>query len=263
MKFIGIDLGWQSGPSGLSCLELKADALKLTHLDRKDTLEQVLDWVDAIVPNSSSPTPAIIAIDAPLRISNQTGIRLADRQAHKHFGKHHAGCYPVSLNSPFATKLVQFSQTLEQRGFSHAPTITARKLGRYQIEVFPHPASIQLFQLSQILKYKKGRLAQRAAALSQLKTLILSELPKQEPALVIAQLPSIPTTGKALKAAEDKLDSILCAYIAAHWWYWGERRNGVLGDRTSNDTSYIIVPSPSQAPVSLISESNNSVKQHL
>ena len=46
-------------------------------------------------------------------------------------------------------------------------------------------------------------------------------------------------TGAELKAAEDKLDSLICAYVAAYWWYWGEQRNLVLGDVS---TGYIITP---------------------
>lgn len=263
MKFLGLDLGWQSGPSGVCCLEMVEGTLTLTQLSRKDTLEEVLDWIDAIAPvvtevysspaSPASPAyassaPAIIAVDAPLLIPNQTGMRLPDRLAHKYFGKYHAGCYPANLNRPFAARLVQFGLSLEQRGFEHAPTIAPQTSGRYQVEVFPHPATIQLFNLSQILKYKKGRLAQRAEALAQLRDYILTVLPKHDPPLIIKQLPAIPSNGKALKAVEDQLDSVICAYVAAHWWYWGEARNGVLGDRTSG---YIIVPSPPQAPVSL------------
>ncbi|MDY6902666.1 MAG: hypothetical protein SWZ49_32035, partial [Cyanobacteriota bacterium] len=36
MKFLGIDLGWQSQPSGLCCLELIDGKLLLQDLDRKD-----------------------------------------------------------------------------------------------------------------------------------------------------------------------------------------------------------------------------------
>ncbi|MGQ9866368.1 MAG: DUF429 domain-containing protein, partial [Pseudanabaenaceae cyanobacterium] len=45
-----------------------------------------------------------------------------------------------------------------------------------------------------------------------------------------------------LKDLEDRLDSLLCAYIGAHWWYWGPTRNRVLGDRTHG---YIVIPAPS------------------
>jgi predicted RNase H-like nuclease len=49
----------------------------------------------------------------------------------------------------------------------------------------------------------------------------------------------MPTSVATLKALEDKLDALLCAYIGAHWWYWGIERNLVLGDRT---TGYIVIP---------------------
>jgi predicted RNase H-like nuclease len=248
MKFIGIDLGWQSGPSGLCVMEWVEGSLVLQALDRKDTLTEVLDWVDAHAP---TPQPAILAIDAPTLIPNETGMRLPDRLAHKHFGKYHAGCYPANLGRPFAKRIVRFGQDLEARGFLHAPTIEAMQPGRYQIEVFPHPATIQLFNLAQILKYKKGRLAERAQALGELRSHILTQLPQQNPPLVIADLPLIPTTGRALKALEDQLDSIICAYVAAHWWYWGTTanpsiRNWVMGDL---ETGYIVIPCPLGSPV--------------
>jgi hypothetical protein len=54
-----------------------------------------------------------------------------------------------------------------------------------------------------------------------------------------SNLPEIPTSIATLKALEDQLDALLCAYIGAHWWYWGRERNLVLGDRT---TGYIVIP---------------------
>lgn len=246
MKFLGIDLGWISGPSGLCCLELVGDGLVLQSLERKSTLDDVLVWVDAVTRDD---VPAIIAVDAPTLIPNETGMRSPDRLAHKYFGKYHAGCYPANLGRPFAARLVKFGLDLESRGFQHASTIEPQKPGRYQIEVFPHPATIQLFNLSQILKYKKGRLAERGKALGELRQLILTQLPQHTPPLIIEHLPEIPTTGKALKDLEDKLDSIICAYVAAHWWFWGTQRNGVMGTRAEG---YIVVPCPTSAPVPVL-----------
>ncbi|MEM9007327.1 MAG: DUF429 domain-containing protein [Cyanobacteria bacterium P01_F01_bin.86] len=243
MKFLGIDLGWQSGPSGLCCLDLLEGSLVLRALDRKATLDEVLVWVDEMAPESE---PAIIAVDAPTLIPNETGMRIPDRLAHKYFGKYHAGCYPANLGRPFAERLVRFGLDLESRGFQHAPTMDAQRPGRYQIEVFPHPATIQLFNLPQILKYKKGRLAERGKALGELRAYILSALSQHDPPLLIDDLPAISATGKALKALEDKLDSIICAYVAAHWWLWGVSRNFSLGDLTEG---YIVVPAPPNAPV--------------
>jgi len=47
---------------------------------------------------------------------------------------------------------------------------------------------------------------------------MLSRLPLLHPALSL-RLPGVPNTGH-LKPVEDQIDAVLCAYIAAHWWYW-------------------------------------------
>lgn len=248
MRFIGVDLGWQSGASGLCCLALDGNSsrnstsLVLKALDRQATVEEVLLWIDEMAP---ADEPAVVAVDAPTLIPNETGMRVPDRLAHKHFGKYHAGCYPANLGRPFAARLVKFGRDLEARGFVHAPTIEAKKIGRYQVEVFPHPAMVQLFNLPKILKYKKGRLAERRIGLGELRSHILTQLPQQYPPLRINDLPAIPEKGKDLKALEDKLDSIICAYVAAHWWIWGSDRNYVLGNLQDG---YIVVPCPPNAP---------------
>lgn len=251
MKFIGIDLGWSSGASGLCCLNWENDRLQFIECDRKQSVNDILAWIDTQI----SPTePAIIAVDAPTIIANLTGMREADKLTHKHFGRYHAGCYPANLSRPFAQKTVEFGLCLEARGFVHSPTIEAKKLGRYQIEVYPHPATINLFKLDRIIKYKKGKLAERQLELMKLCQYILDILPSLEPSLNLScstgKMPlncgtgilpvsETPTSVATLKALEDQLDALLCAYIGAHWWYWGIERNLVLGDRA---TGYIVIP---------------------
>lgn len=241
MKFLGIDLGWVSGASGLCCLDWQA-GLQLLDLDRRESIADVLAWVDTWVPPGES---GMIAVDAPTLISNTTGMRLADRLAHRCFGRYHAGCYPANLSRPFATRTTSFGLSLEARGFAHAPILQPCQPGRYQIEVFPHAATIHLFNLQRILKYKKGRLAERRVGLSQLRHLILKDLPTLEPRLEPLDLPGVPVVGRALKDLEDRLDSLICAYVAAHWWYWGLERNWVLGSDAPEDcytAGYIVVP---------------------
>ncbi len=241
MKFLGIDLGWKSQPSGLCYLELIDNQLEIRDLDRQEAIADILTWIDSCVQPQE---PALIAVDAPTLIPNATGSRLPDKLSHKYFGKYHAGCYPANLGLAFAERTVNFGLELESRGFIHAPTIEPQKPGRYQIEVFPHPAIVNLFNLERILKYKKGRLSDRRLELTKLYNHILNILPTLQPPLHSLRLcgsfiSEIPHTGAALKAVEDQLDSLICAYVAAHWWYWGEQRNLVLGDRT---TGYIVTP---------------------
>ena len=243
MKFIGVDLGWSRSASGLCCLTWQNNQLKIAELTTVLEIDRCFDAIDCCIPKD---TPGLIAIDAPTIITNQTGMRLCDRLTHKYFGRYHAGCYPANLGLKFAPRTTGFSQGLLNRGFAHAPTIKPQQLGRYQIEVFPHPATINLFGLERILKYKKGRIADRRCELIKLRGYITDILPNLEPELSLSSLDKIPAiaakqTGKELKAIEDRLDSLICAYVAAYWWYWGEARNMVLGDL---DEGFIVIPKP-------------------
>lgn len=244
MKFIGVDLGWKSGASGLCALEWQDQKLVLLSLDCILELEAIFTWINTWIPVQE---PGLIAVDAPTLIPNLTGMRLPDKLTHKYFGRYHAGCYPANLSRPFAQRTVSFGKQLECLGFTHAPTIIPQAWGRYQIEVFPHPAMVHLFGLERILKYKKGKLAEKTQGLKQLHTYICQVLPKLEPPLVLPQALDVdiffdqPLNTKTLKRKEDQLDSLICAYIGAYWWYWGKARNWVLGDET---TGYIVVPAP-------------------
>jgi predicted RNase H-like nuclease len=241
-RFLGVDLGWQSGPTGLCCLHMAADRLELVALDRLQTTADILAW---IAHWTEGATNAVVAVDAPTLIPNEAGMRLPDRLAHKHFGRYDAGCYPANRGRPFAAKLIAFGLALEALGFEHRPHSEPKPEGRFQLEVFPHPVTVHLFGLSKILKYKKGTLAQRRPELQKLRQYQLDVLPTLDPALTLqeADLPEIPTTGAAMKAVEDQLDALTCAYAAAHWWVWGLERNWVLGDVSEG---YIVVPAPAR-----------------
>ncbi|MEC4982871.1 MAG: DUF429 domain-containing protein [Oscillatoria sp. PMC 1068.18] len=241
MKFLGIDLGWTSGETGLCCLSWENNQLKILDLSRKQQLSAIFSWIETWV---GVDEPGLIAVDAPTLIPNLTGMRLPDKLTHKYFRRYHAGCYPANLSRPFAERTVGFGVSLEQRGFVHAATIEPQKLGRYQIEVYPHPAIVNFFGLNRILKYKKGNLAQRKAELSKLRQYITEILPQRKPFLSISPFSALTCNfdslkGRELKAVEDQLDSLICAYIGAYYWYWGEERNLILGDTT---TGYIVVP---------------------
>lgn len=235
MRFLGVDFGWTSQPSGVTVLDWDGQALRLSALSRIESPDAVAQWVLSQLGDG----PGMVAIDAPTIISNPTGMRPCERAIHHHFGRYHAGCYPSNLASPFAARTLALSGALLQAGIGHAASIDPQRSGRYQIEVFPHAASIHLLGLSRILKYKKGRIATRVAALSQFQQLLLSRLPALEPAMQPMTLPSVPPGGRELKAHEDQLDALLCAYIGAWWWYWGTASTLVLGDATEG---FIVVP---------------------
>ncbi len=223
MRFLGIDLGWHGKPSGLAVW----DGKRSVTLNRLSGSEAILDWVD----REAGAEPAMIAVDAPLVISNAAGMREADRLTHVHFGRFHAGCYPANRGLAFAERVTAFSESLALRGFRHADRITSKKAGRYQIEVYPHAAAVNLFGLSRILKYKKGRVGDRIVEMNRYRDLLSQRM--------AVALPQIPAGGSALKLVEDQLDAAMCAYIGWHWWTYGAARAMVLGNRRDG---YIVNP---------------------
>jgi len=230
-RFVGVDLGWYGKPTGLASLEFnQAERLRINALDRLEGSDEVLEWIQ-------HQDPVMVAVDAPLVIPNPAGIRDAERGLNADFRRFHAGCHAANLGRPFASRVLAFSRRLEALGYQHGVEFHARNEGRYQIEVHPHSATIGLFHLPRIVKYKRGLRADRARELGRLRRLMTDHLPRLSPPLDV-ELPVIPRTGP-LKPVEDRIDAVLCAYVAAHWWFWGKARNRVYG---SVDGGYIVTP---------------------
>jgi predicted RNase H-like nuclease len=233
--FIGVDLGWYGKPSGLAVFRWVGRKLKLGDVTRLRNQQHILNWI----AKNARADIAVVAVDAPTIIRNKGGIRPAERALNALFRRFHAGCHPANLARPFAKCVLRFSSELESMGFAFRPEIKAQEAGHFQIEVHPHAASVNLFRLPRIVKYKRGRRQKRAEELNRFRKLLLDDLRELEPAVYALSLPKVPGKGST-KEVEDQLDAVLCAYIGAHWWYWGRTRNAVFGDRA---TGFIVVPS--------------------
>jgi len=231
--FIGVDLGWYGKPSGLASIGLEGSDLHLRSIARLEGVDQILGWIQSEAGSGS----AVAAVDAPLIIRNQTGIRPAERELNRDFRRFHAGCHACNLGRPFARNVISFSRRLEALGFGHGASITPRQEGRFQIEVHPHAATVNLFGLDRIVKYKRGTRGQRSRELRRLRGLALSRLPTLDPALSLC-LPPVPRNG-SIKPTEDRIDAVLCAYIGAYCWISGMHRNRLYGD---DGNGYIVVP---------------------
>ena len=233
--FIGVDLGWYGKPSGLASIGLDGSELRLRNIERLETVDEILGWIQS----ESDSGSAVAAVDAPLIIRNQTGIRPAERELNCDFRRFHAGCHAANLGRPFAQNVTTFSRRLGALGFGHGASMTPRQEGRFQIEVHPHAATVKLFALDRIVKYKRGTREQKAKELRRLRSLAVSRLPALDPSLRLS-LPRIPRTGST-KPLEDQIDAVLCAYIGACWWLWGTQRNKLYGSQADG---YIVVPWP-------------------
>jgi predicted RNase H-like nuclease len=102
-----------------------------------------------------------------------------------------------------------------------------------------------LFKLDRIIRYKKGRVAEKRQGLGilrrHLQGLAGGSRGLVESAELIEVLGRDPYAlgGKSLKRYEDTLDAIFCAYLAWHCWRWAEERNEMFG---TMEDGYIVVP---------------------
>jgi predicted RNase H-like nuclease len=231
--FMGVDFGWYGKPSGLALINLNGSGLRLESVTRLESFNEILHWIGS----QAGAGDSVVAVDAPLVIRNQSGIRAAERAVNRDFHRFHACCHAANLGRPFAPTVLAFSSSLSALGFFHGADMVPKEAGRLQIEVHPHAAAVNLFDLPRIVKYKRGRRAERASELRRLRKLMVTRLPLMDPPLQL-RLPPVPQVG-SLKSVEDQIDAVLCAYIAAHWWFWGSQRNQRYGTK---DEGYIVVP---------------------
>lgn len=246
MRFIGVDLAWQSdrNPTGAAVLAGGINGASLVAVsDGLATIDAVVDFVAAHATDE-----AAIAIDAPLIIRNTGGQRPCETEIGRRFGRYKASAHTSNLSLYPNPGSLRLADALKRRGFSHeiAPPTDKFRGGKWFFEVYPHPAQVVLFDLPERLLYKKGRVAQKRAGLEYYRGLIRDRLSRADPPLqLIGQLerllgePVDQLVGRALKHYEDVLDAVFCAYLALHYWRWGHERNEMIGDLANG---YIINP---------------------
>ena len=240
--FIGIDLAWRSekNPSGGAVLKGDRQGAHLVDVTVSLASSQVLSYIENHMAAST-----YVAVDAPLIIANRTGQRSCETLISRQYGARHASCHASNLSLYPRAAGVDLASQLIVLGFRHAPESTNSEDRRVLIEVYPHPALLELFQLPRIIKYKKGNVAQRRSGQRELQQRI-RELSRLVPPLKLtAMLGDFLATntdslaGRDLKSYEDGLDAIVCAYVAYHCWFWGPHGARLFGDVNSG---YILVP---------------------
>lgn len=245
--FLGLDLAWygDAKTSAFAVLEGDSDGVRLNQV--LEELRGDQEIVDAIATTASTNT--VLAIDAPLVIQNVNGQRPCETEIGRRFGRADASAHTSNLTRFPKARGVALAERLMTAGWQHDvnPAIDRQRLGRWLFEVYPHPAHVVLFDRARIIKYKKGPLAARRRGLTELRETIASELGAAMPTLLAgATLKGLleksldRLSGPKLKGYEDALDSLLCGFIAAHYWTWGVDRNEMIG---SMDQGYIVTPS--------------------
>ena len=235
MYFVGLDLAWgEKNHTGVAAIDSDG---RLLHVG----VAQDDAGIDAAIAPFTTDE-CLVAIDAPLIVPNETGFRPCEAALNRDFSRFDAGARPAFRQNP-AFNPPRAEALATRLGLDMDPTSSG---SRRAIEVYPHPASIVLFELKKTLKYKRGEVPDRRHHLLQLMTLI-EGLDAKTPRLRVnhnvawvelRNRVAAATRPSQLDRNEDPVDAVLCAYIALYWYHRPEDVT-VYGD---SETGYIVTP---------------------
>lgn len=236
MHFVGLDLAWgEKNQTGVAAVD--ADG-RLLHVG---AAQDDANIIDAIAPFTAGE--CLVAFDAPLIVNNQTGHRPAEAAFNRDFAKFDAGARPAFAEKP-ELKHPRAARLAAALDLDMDPASGA---SRRAIEVYPHPATVVLFELDKTLKYKRGPFGDRQRDLLKLMTLI-EGLDDATPRLRANRSVAWVELRKRVEAArkpvqldrdEDPVDAVLCAYVGLYWYHRPDEVT-IYGDF---ETGYIVTPS--------------------
>ena len=228
---IGIDPSWVlTHPTGICAIESDGDGWTVT--TTYASVMTVDDSSAAVARHAGDPT--VVAVDAPLWIPNETGIRDCDREVARRYSNRKIGVHAcnrtIAARGGWRTTAIR--RALEEAGFIEAP---ARGPSVY-FETYPHPALVNMLDLPVRPEYKKGKVANRRTGLQRLGKQLLAYAAANHitfkdrdvrDATFPAGVDVLP--GRELKLAEDRLDAFVCALIAVSWIESGRLGNEIIG----------------------------------
>ena len=267
---LGVDAAWTAHhPAGVTLVKIPASGrAQLVRVARsyeefcQIAASNKIDWTAKVrgsAPNISSllaacekltgAIPNVVALDIPLGPQPIIGRRTADRLVTKAYIARKAGTHSPTAQRPGPISRMLFAQ-LAHCGFEwlHAEASPRQsKNARLFIEVYPHPAIIELLGLDERLKYKTSKLTKYWPALDHThrRAAVVKNLNRLRLALnkritgVAQGLPGAQLLERTfqLKGYEDALDAVVCAWIGCEFL---AGRCVAYGDRESA----IWVPKP-------------------
>jgi predicted RNase H-like nuclease len=242
MYFVGLDLAWgEKNHTGIAVIDSDGRLLHVGIAQDDESIET------AVAPYVGDE--CLVAIDAPLIVNNPTGYRPCESALNRDFQRFDAGARPAFTEKP-EFKDPRGARIATALGLDMDPASTA---GRRAIEIYPHPATVVLFDLKKTLKYKRGAFEDRQGELLKLMTHI-EGLDRATPRLRVNHNVSWVELRRRVAAAtrpgqldrdEDPVDAVVCAYVALYRYHRPEDVT-VYGDL---ETGYIVTPTlpPGQA----------------
>lgn len=252
MQYIGVDLAWSEGndskPANESGLVALDEQGAVQEAGWARGIDEVVAWLERVAAPGS-----VIAVDAPLVITNATGNRQCESEVARCYGR-----WQVSANSSNSAMGWQAGVTLRERleaqGFAYLDGLgKADADGRSFFECYPYTTLVGMWELGydeERPRYKRLVPGLPAAEARAARAQACDELLRRVAALPAAEDPldlrSHPVTAVLLdepspvdqgpyKHREDLLDAAICAWTAMIWHRHGAQRTQVLGATAEPD----------------------------
>lgn len=228
LAVLGIDAAWTAtNPSGVALVEETDAGWVLRALTGSYADFGALAGVEATHSANGllaacvglcGREPELVAVDMPLAHSPITTRREADNAISRAYGARHC-----STHTPSATRPGKISDDL-RAGFQAAgyTLATDRLQLPALIEVYPHPALVELTGAARRLPYKVSKIrnywpdltpsARRVAVIDVWEQIVVALEAKIRGVAAALPLPVPTASGRSLKAFEDQLDAVVCAW---------------------------------------------------
>lgn len=174
----------------------------------------------------------VVAIDMPLSGRPIEGRRCADNTVNSHYAARWASTHSM-VDAGAIQMSADLTAAFEKAGF---PLVTQNVITPALIEVYPHIALIELMRAPRRLEYKVGKQRdywvdlsppERKAKLLDVWRSILAALGYRISDVDRhLQVPSSSAKLKEFKSFEDKLDAVVCAYVAIEYLGGGAKAYG-------------------------------------
>jgi len=245
-RYIGVDLAWGEGTAskaaketGLVCLSRSGEVISAGWARGVDA---VVEWLIG-----TAQAGDVIAIDAPLVVTNETGMRECEREVAQRYGRWGVAANSTNLGRAWFGG-VTLRDALESAGFVYTSGDSAAPDAITFFECYPYTALVGAAEFgydAERPRYKRLNPAlPDVTAKREFRAKECDELLRRMRALASAtpalDLGSHPTSAELLaepsplldvpyKHREDLLDAALCAWTAALWHQFGDDRCQVLG----------------------------------
>jgi predicted RNase H-like nuclease len=260
-RFLGLDLAWREDGPGRPANESGVASIDATGRILDAGWTRGLDAAVAWIEGAAKDGPALLFVDAPLVVTNESGQRLCETEVGRRYGRWKVSANTTNTRTPRLAG-VRLRSMLEDRGWTYSDGRDGPPVrGRVLSECYSYTTLVGAFEFgyeTERPRYKRKPPRLTAAVWRPERAVTcdglidrIRRLATADPPLLLESHPVTrrlveepsPLRDAAYKHREDLIDGVLCAWTAALWSRHGLARCQVLGrpDRPGDGPAATII----------------------